>query len=65
MWDCVNDGLPSEDIPAGLLKCKKYGIQNVMLEIDLVYFKNDYEKFGMSKLCRYVKSRIDWIRAKT
>ncbi|KAL5251003.1 hypothetical protein ACHWQZ_G016662 [Mnemiopsis leidyi] len=63
MWERLEDGVPLPDIPVSLQKCKKFGIMNVMIEFDLMYHKVNYEKFDMDKLCRYIKERIDWIRA--
>ena len=63
MWDKVEDWVPLPDIPIGLQKCKKYGINNVMIEFDLMYHKIDYTKFNMDEVCKFIKGKIDWIRA--
>ena len=63
MWERLEDGVPLPDIPVSLQKCKKFGIMNVMIEFDLMYHKVNYQKFDMDKLCKYIKVKVDWIRA--
>ena len=63
LWEVCKNGVPQDDIPIGLIKCKKFGIKNVMLEFDLVWHSVNYNVFTMPTLCQYLKSRIDWIRA--
>ena len=63
MWERLEDGVPQSDIPVGLQKCKRFGIMNIMIEFDMMYHKVDYKKFDMGKLCKYIKERVDWIRA--
>lgn len=63
LWEVVKDGIPQPDIPIGLKKCKKFGINNVFLEIDLIFYKIDYGKFDMDKICMYIKEKVKWIRA--
>ena len=63
MWERLEDGVPLPHIPVSLQKCKKFGIMNVMIEFDLMYHKVNYQKFDMDKLCKYIKDKVDWIRA--
>ncbi|XP_033106326.1 uncharacterized protein LOC117108423 [Anneissia japonica] len=63
LWETIVDEVPQPDIPIGLQKCKQFGIHNVILEIDLVYYKIDYEKMNMDEVCKYLKDKIDWIRS--
>lgn len=62
MFETIKDGIPTDDIPIGMLKCKQYGIKNILLEVDFMYYKIDYEKFDMDKVCAYIKGQIDWVR---
>jgi len=32
------------------------------LEIDLNYYKIDYDKFNMDEACKYIMNRVEWIR---
>ncbi|XP_071955096.1 uncharacterized protein [Antedon mediterranea] len=63
VWEKIVDKVPQPDIPIGMLKCKEFGIKNVFLEIDLMYYKIDYNKMNMDEVCKLLKERIDWIRA--
>ncbi|XP_033114910.1 uncharacterized protein LOC117115295 [Anneissia japonica] len=63
LWEKIVDKVPQPDIPVGLKKCKQFGIKNVFLEFDLMYYKIDYEKMNMDEVCKYLKDKIDWIRA--
>ena len=56
------DKVPREDVPIGLLKMKEYGIKNVIMEIDLVYYGIDYNKFKAGNLCKLLSKRFKWIR---
>jgi len=63
LWEKAVDKVPQPDISIGLIKCKRFGIRNVILEMDLMYYKIDYDTFNMRRLCYYLKDKIDWIRA--
>ncbi|XP_071957012.1 uncharacterized protein [Antedon mediterranea] len=63
LWEKIVDKVPQPDIPIGMLKCKEFGINNVFLEFDLMYYKIDYNKMNMDEVCKYFKEKIDWIRA--
>ena len=54
--------VPQEDIPIGLIKMKEFGIGNVMMEMDLVYYGIDYSKFKAGNMCRLLSQRFKWIR---
>ena len=64
VWEVIEDEMPqNEPIPIGMRKCKEFGVKNVILEIDLMYYKVDYtKKFSMNKACKMVRSRMEWIR---
>lgn len=36
MWDRVITGIPDETVPLGLDKCRRYGVRNVILEMDVM-----------------------------
>ena len=62
-WDAVEDEVPQElPIPIGMRKCKQFGVPNLIIELDLVYYKVDYTRFDASDICQLLKQRIDWIR---
>lgn len=62
VWDVIKDKEPQDlPVPIGLRKCKHYGIKHVLFEIDLVYYKVDYEKFNMERVCKMMNDRIEWI----
>jgi len=63
MWEKIENKVPLSDTPIGLLKCQRFGINNVMIEVDLDYYKIDYEAFNMKKLCSYIQDKFAWIRA--
>ncbi|XP_071955862.1 uncharacterized protein [Antedon mediterranea] len=63
LWEKIVDKVPQPDIPIGMLKCKEFGIKNVFIEFDLMYYKIDYNKMNMDEVCKYLKKKIDWIRA--
>jgi len=63
LWEKIEDEVPQPDIPIGLKKCKQFGINNVMLEFDLMYYKIDYDDFDMDEVCWYFRDKVDWIRA--
>lgn len=54
--------MPQDDLPVGLQKCKKLGIKNIVMEMDLVYHGIDYSKFTFKKMCRLLDLRFKWIR---
>ena len=63
-WEKISsNNVPEPDLSIGLIKCKKFGLQNVFLECDLSDFRIDYERFNMKKLCNYMKKKIDWVRS--
>jgi len=65
VWEKIDEvtKIPQPNpIPIGLKKCKKFGIDNVMLEFDLMYYKIDYDKFEMWKICKYFMDKVAWIR---
>ena len=41
----IDNQYPVDKLPIGLKKCQQFGIRNVMLEIDLNYYRIDYSKF--------------------
>ena len=51
----------SLDIPIGLLKSKRLGIQNVVMEIDLVYHGINYKMFNARAMCDLLLKRLQWI----
>merc|ERR1719193_1184343 len=59
LWEKIDDGIPQPDIPIGLKKCKQYGLKNVVLEFDLMYYQIDYE-FNMDKICSYFMDKVNW-----
>jgi len=63
LWEKIEDEIPQPDIPIGLKKCKQFGINNVMLEFDLMYYKIDYDEFDMDEICWYFWDKVQWIRA--
>jgi len=63
LWENLEEEIPQPDIPIGLTKCKQFGINNVVLEFDLMYYKIDYDEFDMEEICWYFKDKVDWIRA--
>jgi len=63
LWEKLEDGIPQPDIPIGLTKCQHFGINNVVLEFDLMYYKIDYEEFDMDEICDYFMDKVEWIRA--
>jgi len=63
LWEKIEDEIPQPDIPIGLKKCKHFGINNVMLEFDLMYYKIDYDEFDMDEICWYFRDKVRWIRA--
>ena len=49
------------DVPIGLLKSQRLGIQNVVMEIDLVYHGIDYKVFNARAMCELLLKRLQWI----
>ncbi|KAJ7381110.1 hypothetical protein OS493_004708 [Desmophyllum pertusum] len=49
-------------IPIGLEKMKELGINNVVMEMDLVYQAIDYKKFKVGAINRLLSERFAWIR---
>jgi len=60
--ETIDGGVPNGDLPVGLEKMRQLGIHNLVMELDLVYYAIDYEKFTMPKLCDLVMKRLNWIR---
>ena len=60
--DDSKDGIPVDDLPIGLLKCKKLNLPNPIIEIDLAYYSFDYENWTVEKICKLIDKRITWIR---
>eukprot|EP00111_Clytia_hemisphaerica_P012427 TCONS_00036470-protein len=56
------DGVPVDDLPIGLQKCKELNLPNPIIEIDLAYFAFDYEKWNLDKICELLDKRIKWTR---
>jgi len=50
----------TETVPIGLSKLKKFGLYNVIFEVDLGDFIYDFEKFPMSEMCKLIKKWIVW-----
>ena len=50
------------EIPVGLQKCKELGINNTIIEVDLLYPRNNYTKFTIEKICELFYERFKWIR---
>jgi len=57
-----SDGVPIDDIPIGLKKCKELNLPNPIIEVDLAYFDFNYEKFTLEKICAMINKRIKWVR---
>ena len=63
MFDNIDEsGCPIDQLPIGLQKCKEFGIKNVVMEIDLLYYSIDYEVFNEKKICQMLAKRIKWMR---
>jgi hypothetical protein len=58
----VVGGVPIADIPPGLLKIKKYGIKNCILEVDIMCTRRDPIKFSDIALREWIRTRLDFIR---
>ena len=57
----VVKGIPDEKtVPTGLAKMKEVGLQNPIIELDLVDDNIDYERFNMERLCKHLEHWIDW-----
>ena len=56
------DGVPVDDLPIGLQKCKDLNLPNPIIEVDLAYFAFDYEKWTLDKICELLDKRIKWTR---
>ena len=62
-WDVVENKIPQEEpIPVGMRKCKQFSVPNVIIEVDLCYYKVDYDQFDEDKICDLLKKRFDWMR---
>ena len=58
LFEKIDNGIPNREfIPIGLLKCKQFGINNPVIEIDLDYFKIDYDIFTIELLCSFLETR--------
>jgi len=62
-WEKYANKIPQPDLSIGLVKCKRYKVNNVILELDLMYYKIDYDTFNMKELCKFLLERINWIRS--
>ena len=62
MFDNAENGYPVDALPVGLEKCKEFGIRNVVIEIDLVYYSIDYTRYTKQRICELLEKRIEWIR---
>ena len=63
VWESIVGKVPqNEPIPIGMKKCREYGVKHVIFEIDLMYYKVDYETFNMAEVCKMVRNRIRWMR---
>ena len=52
VWESIVDKVPQyEPIPIGMQKCKQFGVKHVVFEIDLIYYKVDFEMFTMTDVC--------------
>merc|ERR1712048_308197 len=56
------DKVPINEIPIGLKKCKEFGLKNVIIEMDLMYFAVDYSKFPVEAQLAMLSSRLKWIK---
>ena len=57
------DRVPITDVlPVGLEKCRKYGIRNVVLEMDLNYHGIDYQKFTLKHIKDLMRERLQWMK---
>ena len=62
-WDVVENKIPQEEpIPVGMRKCKQFSVLNVIIEVDLCYYKVDYDQFDEDKICELLKKRFDWMK---
>ena len=52
----------TKTIPIGMRKMKDHGIQNAIIEADLVYRGIDYKKFTVKEMCSLFSSRMMWLR---
>ena len=60
--ESIVDKVPNDDLPIGLIKMKELGIHNMIMEMDLVYYGINYEKFNAKNLCDLMGKRFKWIR---
>ena len=60
--DDSKDGIPVDDLPIGLRKCKELNLPNPIIEIDLAYYSFDYENWTVEKICKLIDKRITWVR---
>ena len=63
-FDAVaEDKVPITDkLPIGLEKCKRYGLRNVIMELDLAYHGIDYKKFGFKQIKELILERLRWVK---
>ncbi|KAL5271381.1 hypothetical protein ACHWQZ_G001877 [Mnemiopsis leidyi] len=62
-WDVVKNKIPQEEpIPVGMRKCLQFGVPNVIIEVDLCFYKVDYGRFDEGKICELLKKRLQWIK---
>lgn len=60
--DDSKDGIPVDNLPIGLIKCKELKLPNPIIEVDLAYYAFDYEKWTVEKICALIDKRITWAR---
>ena len=59
--ESVKDGkLDIKKLPVSLTKCKRFGIPNVVLEIDLADANIDWKKFTIKDMCDLLQERLNW-----
>ena len=60
MFDNVDpeSKMPIDELPIGLVKCKEFGIMNVVIEIDLNYYGIDNSKWTTQMICDMLKDRF-------
>jgi len=56
-----NGAVDAETLPVSLVKCKQFGIPNVVFEMDLADPKVDWAgKFTMDDMCQLLLKRLNW-----
>ena len=57
----VNGIWSLDPIPTGLQRIKEYTIKNVVLEMDFLCRKTNWEIFGTRELCTFIQRRLEYI----